>query len=436
MQEITNEQKDFLEKYKDFFLSDMKVKDTILSLAPTELDDYDEENRIKYVDKLYKELEFLETEFTQMSENLSNNQESTETIRKYFEKVKQALLISKYEPGTIQKLYQNYFSNMSDKLIEDVKSELYGYTVYNGDLNKCIYKVSTVNELLHVFHSYVTNNNEIMEKLPVLAKKQNAIDMPIILYGEETEVSKKLFDDFPPELDCDDVQIVSLQDKMLMMVRGRGHALTLDIDTTDKTNALIKYFVPKLCNRDMIEELPGINRKGISENGATGLFQISYEEMNQKIFDFIEKVPTDKDMFFSYNKATIEYVQNNINEENYPDEEQQQEEIINSIEPTEENPKNSKIKEWSDKIKKQIAKIKNKISNIFKKEKIYMLNEPTKENINHVKEEDTRQMFQNELRKGKKEPLKINHEDVKKQVTLGTGSKSFHFFIDFSEKIK
>lgn len=411
MQEITNEQEEFLEKYKDFFLSDMKVKDTILSLAPTELDDYDEENRIKYVDKLYKELDFFKSEFTQMSENLSNNQESTETIRKYFEKVKQALLISKYEPGTIQKLYQSYFSNMSDKLIEDTKEQFSGHTLYKGDLNKIVNKTCTINELLHVFHSYVTNNNEMMEKLPVLAEKQNAIDMPITLYGEENELSKKLFKDFPLELDCDTTHIVSLQNKILMMIRGRGHALTLDIDTTDKTNALIKYFVPKLCNRDMIEALPGINKKSISENGATGLFQISYEEMNQKIFDFIEKVPTDKDMFFLYNEATIEEVQNNINEKNYPDEEQQQEEIINSIESTEENSKNSKIKEWSDKIKNQIAKIKNKISNIFKKEKIYMLNEPTKENINHVKE-DTRQTFQTELRNGNEKPIEIDYKNI------------------------
>lgn len=417
MQEITNEQKKFLEKYKEFFISDMRIKDTILSLAPNELDDYDEENRIKYVDKLYKELEFLESEFTQMSENLSNNQESTETIRKYFNKAKQAFFISEYEPGAIQKLYQNYFSNMSDKLIEDVKAELYGHTVYNGNINKCIHKVSTINELLHVFHSYVTNNNEMMEKLPVLAEKQNTIDMPIILYGEETEISKKLFEDFPLDLDCDDVQIVSLQDKILMMVRGRGHALTLDIDITDKTNALIKYFVPKLCNRDMIEELPGINIKGISENGATGLFQISYEEMNKKIFDFIEKVPTDKDIPSTYNNVKTEEMQNNIKELNDEMEVTDDRNIDK-----EENSKNPKIKEWLNKIKEKISKIKNKISNILKKEKRYMLNESPQEDINYDKEEN-RKTFQNKLRNGS-EPLEINYQntnkDIKKSISKET----------------
>lgn len=416
MQEITNEQEEFLEKYKDFFLSDMKVKDTILSLAPTELDDYDEENRIKYVDKLYKELDFLKSEFTQMSENLSNNQESTETIRKYFEKVKQALLISKYEQGTIQKLYQSYFSNMSDKLIEDTKEQFSGHTLYKGDLNKIVNKTCTINELLHVFHSYVTNNNEMMEKLPVLAEKQNAIDMPITLYGEENELSKKLFKDFPLELDCDTTHIVSLQNKILMMIRGRGHALTLDIDTTDKYNALIKYFVPKLCNRDMIEALPGINKKSISENGATGLFQISYEEMNQKIFDFIENVPTDRDIPYPYNDDRVEETQNNINEENYSEELIKETETIDENNVV-ENSNNSKIKEWSDKIKNQIAKIKNKISNIFKKEKIYMLNEPTKENINHAGE-DTRPTFQTELRNGNEKTIEIDYKNINKNIEI------------------
>ena len=84
-----------------------------------------------------------------------------------------------------------------------------------------------------------------------------------------------------------------MTDKILMMVRDRGHALTIDIDTAKKDDILVRYFVPKLCNRDMVEALPGVNKAGISESGATGLFQTSGEELPKALFDFIGKVPTD-----------------------------------------------------------------------------------------------------------------------------------------------
>ena len=45
-----------LEAMKEFFERDMKIKETLMSLAPTEADDYDELSRMEYVDKLEKGL--------------------------------------------------------------------------------------------------------------------------------------------------------------------------------------------------------------------------------------------------------------------------------------------------------------------------------------------------------------------------------------------
>ena len=54
-EELAKRAKTF-ESLKRFFKSDMKMKETLLNLAPTELDDSNEETRRKYIDKLYKEL--------------------------------------------------------------------------------------------------------------------------------------------------------------------------------------------------------------------------------------------------------------------------------------------------------------------------------------------------------------------------------------------
>lgn len=301
MEDNNEKKQETLENLKNFFKSDMKIKEKLLKLAPTELDDYSEETRIEYTDKLYKALKDFEIEFLDFANKfgnnpVGNNPEVIECIKSYFDKVKEKFLISNYEPGVIQKLYKGHFSDMNPKLIEDVKKEFVSDYFLGWDLEKIIKETKTVNELLHTYHSYVENNADLMESLPIISKKQNIFEWPITLYGEENEISNKLFEDFPVELDCGYTNIVSMQNKILMMVRDKGHALTIDIDTTNKDDILVKYFVPKLCNRDMIEALPGINEKSITENGAIGMFQTSSEDMSKVLFDFIEKVPTDADI--------------------------------------------------------------------------------------------------------------------------------------------
>lgn len=315
MEEEAKKQEEALKKFKDFFIRDIKIKETILELTPTETDDISEERRIKYTNKLYKELKNLELEFIEMNENFGNNPETAQIIKEHFDKAKESFLVGKYDSGVINKLYKEQFTEMSPKLIEDVKGGFRGYTLYGEDLNKCIKESGSINELLHVFHSYITNNDRMIQELPVIVTKQNVIEEPITLYGQETELSRKLFEEFPLELNCGITDIVSIQNRILMMVRDRGHALTIDIDTSQKDDILVKYFVPKLCNRDMIEALPGINIKGISENGATGLFQTSSEEMPKKIFDFIEKVPTDADIPKYYERLKFQKELRNGNEE-------------------------------------------------------------------------------------------------------------------------
>ena len=93
MEEEIKKQEEALKKIKDFFTSDMKIKETLIRLAPTEMDDYSEESRIEYTDRLYKELKSLELEFIEMTQNFGDNQEIVQTIKTHFDKAKEAFLI-------------------------------------------------------------------------------------------------------------------------------------------------------------------------------------------------------------------------------------------------------------------------------------------------------------------------------------------------------
>lgn len=289
-----------LEAMKEFFERDMKIKETLMSLAPTEADDYDELSRMEYLDKLEKGLDSLEYDTLASIKKFGFGEELNNTIREYFANKKKSMAVGKYEAGICQKIYNSEFASMSENFIEEVKEGFVGYAFFSNPskLPGFVKKAKTVNELLHSIHSSIVNNDEILESMPQIGTKRNTIEEPITLYGEENQVAEKIFKEFPLEMDCGITDIVSLKNKVLMMIRDRGHALTIDMDTTNPKEVEVKYFVPKLCNEEMIRKLPGINESSITKSGASGFFVSDKDKITKDLFDFIEKVPTDGDMVF------------------------------------------------------------------------------------------------------------------------------------------
>jgi len=97
--------------------------------------------------------------------------------------------------------------------------------------------------------------------------------------------------------------MVSINEKkLIMMVRDRGHALSIEISLNGNI-ARIEYFIPKLCNIDMINTLPGINKVNDDSVGATGVVEVNKNELSQILFDFISKVPMDSDMILDNHKT-------------------------------------------------------------------------------------------------------------------------------------
>ena len=285
-----------LETLKNFIKTDLSIKNNLLELAPNKTDNFDESSKINYIDKLYKSLKDLEFDFKSSLKGFNFDNKINKSLTEFFNKEKEKLAIGNYNNINCNEIYQNNFSDMSKTFIEDVKKTFVGYTSFNeNDLNTSIKEAKTINELLHTCHSYIMNNQSILSSITKISEKQNQFKYPISLYGEQTKAAEELFNNFPMNLDVGWTDIISLEDQIFMMVRDRGHALTIDIDTS-KDDYLIKYFVPKLCNEEMIKALPGINKDNISQNGASGCFQCKNTEFTNKLFSFIEKVPTDNDM--------------------------------------------------------------------------------------------------------------------------------------------
>ena len=284
-----------LQALQSFFETDMKIKEVLIKLAPTDMDEYNEESRMNYIEKLDKELDYIQFEMRGVLKNFELGERAQTVINQFFTQINNELLLDKYQQGICHEIYSKYFTNMDTSFVEIVKEECVGYTL-EKDLAGLINKSKTINELLHAIHSYITNNEKILEAIPVLGQKKNDEEYSITLLGEENEMARNLFDDFPLEINCGETDIISLKDKILLMVRDRGHALTIEIEALNQDEVDVRYFIPKICNRGMVEKLPGINKSGITKNGANGFFISSKEELTKDLFSFIGKVPTDSDM--------------------------------------------------------------------------------------------------------------------------------------------
>ncbi len=284
----------------DFFKKDIEIKTDLINLSPESIDEYSEDSRMNYLDKLFTELKNMEFKFKEIAKNLNMGLQSENSLNTYFERATDTLskLAYGYNRESLQEIYQKVFTDMKPELLERTKQTFRGYTMQGGlkAIPSIINDVDSINELLHIVHSSIINDEELLQSMPILETKKNTLGYDIILYGEANEVSKEIFENFPIDLDVGYTDIVSMKDRALMMVRDRGYALTIDIDSSNKGTIDVRYFIPKICNLDMVKALPGINTSSITQNGASGFFVSKEQNISETIFNFIDSVPTDMDI--------------------------------------------------------------------------------------------------------------------------------------------
>lgn len=280
-------------KFQHFMNVNMRIKNEILRMAPP-TDYYDRDSLVKYLDRLYDSLEFVFSELKCVALDMFGK-DSYELMKiKTFEKeAKKAAFACGVDYDRLNEFYINYISKMDKGFLDEVKENCIGYAF--GWINP-MKSASTVNEMLHYMHASLVNNDHFLQSIPLLDEKINVNKEPISLRGVESEYFRNVFDHIPKVLDIGITEMVCLSDKkMIMMVRDRGHALTIEV-TIENDTAFIEYFVPKLCNIDMVNSLPGVTKVTEKSVGARGIFGVRADELATRLPTFIAAVPTDQDM--------------------------------------------------------------------------------------------------------------------------------------------
>lgn len=286
------------DKIERFFAADMCIKKDMHSLVPTESDLYTMDSMVDYMDKFYRGIKDLKTEFKFMVRNIGLGKDTLDKIDKFFKQIIEEVSNLRYDPNTIKRFFNNRISYMREEFVNDIKLNIKGYSMFSN-VDAYFGNCTTVNEALHLLHAFVMNNENILQSMNVLDTKDIG-GYSLTLYGKPSLETKEIFDSFPSNTGSGDTDLIGLPgvNKSLMMVRDKGHALSIEI-TYEGENAIVEYFIPKLCNIDMVNALPGVIKVSSDapmHSGTTGRFVVSKKDLPLMLVDFVKKVPTDEDM--------------------------------------------------------------------------------------------------------------------------------------------
>lgn len=283
-----------LEKIKKFFKYNMNIKNILFNTKPQETDKYNKETLIKYSDKLFQAINDIEYYINVMLEDFNFLDADKTYFNNYIKALKNELIKCGYDFNKLSTFYTTCFTNMSEELVNKVGNQIKGASMYSYvDLKEA----KSLNEMLHIVHQTIINNENNFRNLPIISRRQNNEGNNITLYGEDTTISRVVFNSIPVSISTDFVEIMSIDEtKVNLMIRDIGHALSIEIEQEDD-KCIIKYFIPKICNIDMVNNLKGVNKVKKGDNYTVGVFETTLEKLPFELSNLILGVPTDIDMF-------------------------------------------------------------------------------------------------------------------------------------------
>lgn len=286
--------------FEMFFDLNQKIKINLFNLAPNSIDVSTELGLIEYSNKLYKSIDVFSYYFYKL--NYYTEIIDYDTLHGFFENMKSEFLKMNITDESITNYFQRCFSNMDPLLADEVSKSFEGYSLDVVDTKKLVSKCGTINELLHLYHSFIINNEKFFSEVPEIQKYINDEGFYVTLRGNSCVLGENLFNQLQ-KLPLGITDICVLGDKIIIMVRDIGHALCIEIE---KENDMyyVKYHIPKTGNLMMINSLKGINKIDNPNNAALGKFATDEENLISDITNLIKGIPDDFQMDFK-------------NEENY-----------------------------------------------------------------------------------------------------------------------
>ena len=212
----------------------------------------------------------------------------------------------------LRSTYANDVAAMSADYVRRVADTIYSFMDMSDtsiqSIQELIHDSHSFNELLHLTHSYVMNNDELRDALELWSDSNNEGHY-IRGLGRRNEIAEGIYQKFLEAWRLGDdyaregwrhkapiaVDIVLAGNILHIVVRDYGHSLNLVMNTVpdQQDNILIQYHMSKVPNEAMVYQLPGIST--VRRTYASGQWLASSKNLGDEIINFVKQVPTDID---------------------------------------------------------------------------------------------------------------------------------------------
>lgn len=277
-----------LNDFKKFLDLNIRSKNILYDMAFDKRYINDNNYIIKYCDNFYKQFLTLKNLILDMGKLYFKK--DFEYLNIYLKKLETVLINLGTNIDKINAFYKIYLSEMSDDFVKKVGENCKGYYICPQIDVK---DAKTINEIIHYMHSYVINSDTILQNIPVVVGQEVEYEKKYYLRGCDTKMGRTLYNNTPEFLKNTIFDIVSYdENNCLLMARNIGHALTVEIKK-ESDKYFVKYFIPKIYDVGMVNNLDGINSIKEGSLYARGAFYIEQGNFPKKLYQFMEKVPTD-----------------------------------------------------------------------------------------------------------------------------------------------
>ena len=249
-----------MNKLENFFYLDLEIKKLLNKLN---LNTYSKINIKNFYKNMLDSIDIIYKSLIEISLMFNFSDIIKERIDSFFDTIiEEAMKIN--SNTSLENFLYNRMHKLDSSFVDEVKLKCQGYKEFNYFLNDpnleyLLVKASSINEFIHAIHSYIMYNDKYYYVVNVIKSRDVTTEDKISLRGNNNPLALELFDNFPTDLQVGDTDILSLDKKILIMIRDRGHALTIDIDLTNLDSIIVSYFIPKICNLEMVQRLKGIN---------------------------------------------------------------------------------------------------------------------------------------------------------------------------------
>lgn len=287
--QVNNGSQELLIKLQKFFEYDYKIKEEMIRIAPPVSGD--NTMAVSYADNLYKGLKDILFRLKAMNDSFNLNPDLKPHIQNLLNDMHKNLIDCGADLDQLRTFYKKYISNMSPEFVTAVKQEFVVANFFNRKISGSIPYIKTLNEYLHYMHTGVMSSNMMMQQVPVIKARGIEEESRISLRGQDSLLGEELYNKYPRE---ENVDIISLSaNKVILMLRDYGHFSTIELSVGPK-ETLIEYYIPKICDVNMVNNLPGVSKVAGSGVGTTGRVTVENEKLIDYLCnEFIPSMPKD-----------------------------------------------------------------------------------------------------------------------------------------------